>query len=461
MQCSNVATEPSTPAVNLKIPSAPGRTPFWGHSIPLLTRPLEFLCSLESVGPVVRVEIGRRCMVVVTDPQLTMQVLQDSQTFDKGGIFFDKVFELTGESLLTVKHAGHKRQRRLVQPAFTRQRVEEYSSAMGSSISDVLGDWRDGEIVDVVAVVYDITSRVAAKTMFAADVAGSAVSKVVNALAVYLKGLFVRMWAPRRLINLLPLPSNSEYDAALKVLNDTVGEIIESYKRSGIDHGDLLSMLLAARDHDTGAALTEDEIHSQVMTLFLAGIETTASALTWAFYLLGRHPAIAEEMNSEVDSVLQGRAPAWDDLRKLEVTGRIVSEALRLYPPTWVFTRATTKEVALGSHVLAPGVDVAYSPYLLHRSPANFDKPDEFRPDRWLSENLANVPRGAFVPFGSGAHRCIGESFAMTEIVMALAAIASEWSLNPTSNEAVIPIPRRATLTPGRLPMRLQRRREA
>jgi cytochrome P450 len=428
--------------------------PLLGHSWALLARPLEFLCRLEPVADVVRVDLGTQSMALVTDPDLTATVLKDTKTFDKGGVFFDRVRHLTGESLLTVTYPGHRRQRRLLQPAFTPRRIEGYVAVMSREIEAVLSGWQPGATVDMRAEMYDVAARIAARTMFAAEVAGPAVVRIVDALAIYLESLFVEMWAPR-FLQRLPWPGRDRYRAALETLHGAVDEIIASYRQTGVDHGDFLSMLLAGAQDGDPDALSPEEVHNQVITFFLAGIETTAAALTWTFYLLGRHGDVREAVTAEVRDVLGGRFPQGADLPKLAALRRTVFEALRLYPPTWIFTRVATTDVQLGSASIPAGMGVAYSPYLLQRSAANFDRPDEFRPDRWRSGESGVLRRNAFVPFGDGAHRCIGESFAMTEILLVLAAILERWDVRPGFEGVRVPVPRRATLTPGALPMQM------
>jgi pentalenene oxygenase len=460
------------------IPIAPGRLPLVGHAVRLFRDPLTFLRSLRPVGGLVRVDIGAMPMVVITDAALTRQVLLDSRTFDKGGALFDKVRELTGDSLLTSRFEPHHRQRRLMQPAFARKRIESYATIMSGMIDAVLGQWRDEAVVDITAAMYDITARTAAHAMFAADVAGPAAARVVEALSVYLHGLFFRMMSPSSLPARIPTPANRRYDRSVRLLHESVDEIIAAYRASGLDHGDLLSMLLVGdesihRDADDSAsiksgdsaaeepaALSPQELHDQVITLFLAGIETTASALAWTMYLLGAHPETARALRDEADAVLGDRSPEWDDISQLTLTQRVLTEALRMYPPGWIFTRIVTQDTTLGPYRLAEGTGLAYSPYLVHHSPQMFEQPDRFDPDRWQPERMAQLPKDAFIPFGAGVHRCIGESFGLTEATLTLAAISARWIVEPLLDRPVEPAPRRATLTPGRLPMRVRRRPE-
>ncbi|HEX3478922.1 MAG TPA: cytochrome P450 [Kofleriaceae bacterium] len=211
-------------------------------------------------------------------------------------------------------------------------------------------------------------------------------------------------------------------------------------------------MLLAHREDDS--ALTPQEVHDQVLTLFLAGTETTAAVIAWSLYLLGAHPAMMERLRAEVDTVVAGQAVRWEHLTKLLETQRVITED----PPAWLFTRVTTEDSALGAHHLAKGTGIGCSPYLLHHDPDLFEAPDRFDPDRWLPERARTVPKEAFIPFGGGARKCIGDAFGLAEATLVLAAITARWDLHPTLDRPVRPVPRRAALTPGALPMRVRSR---
>ncbi len=443
-------------ARNGAIPVAPGRIPGIGHAMSLLNRPLEFLRSLPGVGPLVHVDIGRLPMIVVTDATLTRQVLTDSKIFDKGGALFDKVVPLTGLSLLTSKYDMHRRQRRLMQPAFSQARIKVYADTMNEVIDEVLGEWVEGSVVDMAEAAYQITSRTAARTMFASRIAGGLVDQIVEALSIYLNGLFLRMMEPTGVFGKMPTPGNIRYNRAVALLHHNVDEIIDGYRKSGVDYGDLLSMLLA--EDEEGEKLTLEEVHNQVITLFLAGIETTGGTLGWALCFLGANPDIAKRLAAEVDSVLGGRPPQWEDIANLHEARRVITEGLRMYPPGWIFTREVMTDTELGEYHLAKGTGVAYSPYLLHRNPEVFENPNVFDPDRWLPERAKLIPRDAFVPFGGGVHKCIGDQFGLTEITLALAKIASNWNFEAQWTAPIEPMPRRATLTPTRMPMRIARR---
>jgi pentalenene oxygenase len=257
---------------------------------------------------------------------------------------------------------------------------------------------------------------------------------------------------PTGLLARLPLAANREFDTALGRLHALIDGIVGDYRRSGEDRGDLLSALLAARDDEDGGRMSDQEIHDQVMTLLLAGVETTASALTWAWHLLASHPEAEARLHAEVDEVLGGRAPTYADVPRLAYTQRVFTETLRLYPPAWMFTRMTAEPTELGGHLLPSGTDVLISPYVIHRIPELFASPAAFDPDRWLPERAQDVARGSYLPFGGGSRKCIGDVFGMTEATLALAALASRWRLRPVPG-TVVKARAGMSLTAGPLPM--------
>jgi pentalenene oxygenase len=234
-------------------------------------------------------------------------------------------------------------------------------------------------------------------------------------------------------------------------------QIIDAYRRDEEDHADLLSMLLSTRD-ENGEALTDQEIRDEAMTFVIAGSETSASLLAWTAYLLGQHPQIQERLHAELDAVLGDRLPRYDDVPKLKLTGRILSEALRMYPPVWMSTREVITRTELAGRVLHPGDNVMYSPYLLHHRADLYPEPDRFDPERWLPERRAERPSGSYLPFAAGDRKCIGDVFAIVEATLVLASVASRWRLQPLPGIAVRPRCW-ATLRPNTLPMRLHRRR--
>ncbi len=289
---------------------------------------------------------------------------------------------------------------------------------------------------------------------FTANLSAEQSADFLHCLTVVVQGIFLRMVLPGWCRGLIP--ALRRFDRVLSRLDVLTYELIEAYRCDGVDYGDLLSMMLAARD-EHGDALSDTEIRDQVRSFWGAGTETTASLLAWSLYLLGQHPEAAQRVHTEVDTVLNGRVARHEDVARLGYTARVLTEALRLYPPGWIFTRVLTTEATLGGQTLPAGAVLLYSPYLIHRRADLYPDPDCFDPDRWLPEHTKALPRGAFIAFGGGTRRCIGDTFGMLEATLALATITTRWQLDPIPGTITRPLPR-AALRPNPLRMRLHQR---
>lgn len=429
---------------------AGGAWPLLGHGPALYRRPLGFLESLPPRGRLVRIRMGPRPVIVVCDPELTDRMLREDQVYDKGGPLFEKARESMGNGLVTCPHADHRRQRRLCQPAFHPARLDGYAQVMAEQLGRLAAGWRTGEPVEVMAALYGLTGRIAVQTMFGADLAPDVQDQSLDDLRTIVAGTYRRMLAPGW-VNRLPTPSNRRYDRARTRLRASIGRIAaDRRKRRDADQGsDLLGALLSARDvapdadaTRSPAGLTESEVVDQVLTFFMAGTETTASALAWSLHLIAGHTEVEARLHRELDGVLGGRVPVVEDVPELRYTAKVITETLRLYPPGWFFTRSTAVDCELGGEQLPAGTTVAYSPYLIHRLPALYPDPARFDPDRWYGPGggLARpAARGAFIPFAAGRRKCIGEDFAFAEAVLALATLARRWVLRPAPGAHVRP----------------------
>jgi len=438
----------------LPVPRAPGGLPLLGHVLALLRDPLSFLVSLPAWGDLVEIRLGPFfSAVVVCDPELTRQVLREDAVFDKGGPVFDRAREVAGDGIATCPHALHRRQRRLVQPAFRHDRFGGYTQAMTSEIASVIGDWHDGELVNVTDEALKMTLRAGVKTMFSGTLTEEVLTQAMADLATVFRGMYRRAVLPAAL-NRLPTPGNHRYELARGRIRHTVDAIIAERRANPGDRGDLLSALLSARDPDNSEdGLSDTEIGDQVITFFLGGPETTANAIAWALYLVAQHPDVAERLRAEADSVLAGSLPGAEHLPKLELAGRVISETLRLYPPVWMLSRVASEDTDLGAHHVRAGTSFIYSPYLLHHQASMFEAPERFDPDRWDGSG-GPPPRGAFIPFGGGPRRCVGDQFGTTMATLSLAAIAARWNLEPQPGRRPRPAPA-LTLRPPALRMRI------
>lgn len=427
---------------------APGAWPLLGHLPYLAGRPLAFLDSLPAHGDVVRVRLGRRTMHVVHDPGLVRRVLTDRRVFDRGGVLYDKIRAVLGNGLATCPNSEHLWQRRALQPAFRHALMERYAATMAAETEALTARWRPGVVVDLTRECFRLTTAVAVRTLFSAGISDRAAEELRAALDVLMAGVYTRVVAPA--VDLVPSPARRRYRRALAAWHTGVAEIITAYRAAGTDHGDALSLLLSARDAD-GRPLTDADLCDQVATLVLAGAETTSSTLAWALHLLAGDPRATARLHAEADTVLDGRPARYADLPALPFTADVIREVLRLYPPAWAITRTAVHETELAGHRLPAGSGVMCCLYLVHRRAGLFRDADRFDPARWTADE---VPRDAFLPFGLGATKCIGDVYGMTEATLALASVAARWRLTPATTRPPRPAPR-IVLSPGPLPMRL------
>ncbi|MFF3868185.1 cytochrome P450 [Micromonospora sp. NPDC001898] len=441
----------------MAIPDAPRRIPVIGHAAALLSDPLGYLATLPAHGDVLRLTFGPVRIVVVCDPELTRRVLVDDRTYDKGGPSFDSGLEEFGDGLASCPHSRHRRRRRLAQPSFHHSRYPGYARVMTDHIDTATAAWRPGQVLDVRAEMASLSMSIAVATMFSSSMPADRLRQAVGDLQTLVSGIHRTMLLPPALTR-LPLPVNQRYRRAVTRLRQTIGAIVAERRAHAGEHDDLLASLLAARDDqsDTPSSLTENEAVDEVMTFFAAGSETIANTLAWSLYLLSQDADVRARQRAEVEQVLTGDVATFEDISKLELTTRIVTESLRLYPPAWIVTRAVTADTELGGHPIPAGTFVAWSPYLLQRRADLYEEPDRFRPDRWDATRCPAPPRSAFVSFGGGARKCIGDQFSYVEATLALATITRRWILDPVPGARVTPAAS-TTLYPKNLRMRLVR----
>ncbi|MFN3372098.1 MAG: cytochrome P450 [Chloroflexus sp.] len=399
--------------------------------------PLTLLADLATRGDVVPFRAGPQAMLLVNHPTLIREVLvTHNRAFVKGRVL-ERAKRVLGEGLLTSEGAVHLRQRRLIQPAFHRHRIAAYGEAMVAAAEARSARWHDGAVLDMSRELQAITLRVVGETLFSANTepdAAEVFAAMHDLVAMFdLAVLPLADW-----LMSLPVPPARRFQAAKARLDAIIYRIIAGRRANPVDRGDLLSMLLMAVDHeDDGYRMTDTQLRDELLTIFLAGHETTANALAWALYLLAQHPAIATAVVAELDTVLGDRLPTVADLPALRFTERLFAEALRLYPPAWLIGRRAITPVTIGEVRVAPDTIVLMSPWLMHHDPRFFPDPYRCDPMRHTPEAQAARPKFAFFPFGGGPRNCIGEPFAWMEGVLVLATLARRWRFEPVPEHPI------------------------
>jgi cytochrome P450 len=380
---------------------------------------------------------------LVSDPELIQEVLVTHHKNFVKGDFLQRTKKVFGEGLLTSEGDFHHRQRRLVQPAFSHARIAGYADVITTYTDRVLNSWKDGQILDIHEEMTRLTMAIVGKCLFNEDVEAesSNLSRSLTDIIEY----FNRLSSPFAWL-LEKLPSNKRYSRAVERVDKMVYGMIEERRRTGEDPGDLLSMLLSARDPD-GGEMSEKQVRDEALILFAAGHETTANALSWTWYLITQNPQVEKKIRQEVDSLLGTRSPGFSDVPNLEYVTNVLTEGMRLYPPAWILTRQAIKDCTIGGYLIPSGTDVLMSQYVLHHNPRFFDSPEKFYPDRWTKEMRAKLPRFAYFPFGGGPRSCVGEPFAWMEGALIIARMAQTWNLSLAQKTRVEMLPR-ITLRP-------------
>ena len=422
--------------------AAPGpRARFPGQLLLRLQRdPLRFLAGVQrDHGDVALFRIGPQPIALLSAPDDIRDVLVTNQRNFTKGRGLERARLLLGHGLLTSEGDFHLRQRRLVQPAFHRQRVLGYGEVMADLAIRTRDGWRDGEVLDVHQAMMGLTLAVVARTLFGANV-DAETRRIGAALDVAMNAFKVANLPFSELLEKLPLPAVRRFKRARAELDAIVYGIIAARRRSAEDRGDLLSMLLAAQDElGDGGGMTDEQLRDECMTLFLAGHETTANLLAWTFHLLGAHPEAEARVQAEVDA-LGDRPPAPADLGALPWLRAVLAEALRLYPPAWILGRRAKEPFLVGTHEIPARTIVLMCQWLVHRDERWWPDASGFRPERWLdADENARRPKFAFFPFGAGTRVCIGEQFAWMEATLVLAAVAQRWQLRALPGTVVEP----------------------
>jgi cytochrome P450 len=428
-------------------PAYPGK-----NLVALIRAPIPFLGEAARHGDVVRVSDGGQDTYLINNPEYIRDILViNHRNFHKSPVL-RRMGSLLGQGLLTSEDELHLRQRRLIQPAFHRQRIAEYARIMTDYTEKTGARWQDGQIYDIHEEMMRLTMVIVGHALFGTNVESEA-SEIGEAITTLLAGsrrLLLPFWEK---IQHWPIAGNRRIYAAGEVLDAKIREMIAERRKmeqgqspaSGqalsLQH-DLLDMLLRARDDaGDGKGMSDELVRDEVITLFIAGHETTSNALTWTWYLLSQHPEVETRLHAELESVLGRRTPTADDFEKLEYTRRVLSESMRLYPPAWTISRQALEEYPVGPYVLPKGSVVLMSQWVMHHDARYYPDPFRFDPERWTPEAVAARPRYAYFPFGGGPRLCVGEPFAWMEGVLVLAMLAQRWQLrlDPTQRVGLLP----------------------
>jgi len=443
---------PAPPEAPVVYDTPPGPPPTrLGRPLPFLMKsdPTGFMSQMaREYGDVVRLRVGKINAFLLNHPDLIRDVLVTNSRLFMKGEGLQRTKRLLGEGLLTSEGDFHLKQRRLMQPMFLKARIASYAEAMGRHALRQGGGWHAGQVVDIGREMAALTLAVVGETLFATDLTGQT-SEVREALDQSLQ-LFNRTNSPfAALLDRLPFGPAKQAQNARERLDKILYRLIDDHKATG-EGQDLLSLLLGARYED-GEPTDRTQVRDEAMTIFLAGHETTANALTWTWYLLANHPEVASRMHGETANQLQGRPAEFADLDNLTYTRQVVSESMRLYPPAWIIGRRALADYDVaheGHRYLIPkGSIVVTSQWVMHHDPRYWPEPDRFDPSRWENSESESRPKFAYFPFGAGPRQCIGEGFAWMEAILLLATLAQNWKPELMSQEPAFPQPR-ITLRP-------------
>ncbi len=395
--------------------------------------PLLYMEELHrEYGDLVEYRALGRTIFMLFHPEMTQDMLVTHARNHHQGRVMQRSRKVLGNGLLTSEDSFHLRQRRLIQPAFHRQRVFGYGRAMVEYAERHQQHWRSGQVMDVHQEMMRLTLAIVGKTLFDTDVERDS-QEIGRALHTFMHLFKFAVLPFSEYLEKLPIPPVLRLKKARAQIDRIIYRFIEERRQSGEDRGDLLSMLLAAEDTEVGSRgerMDNDQVRDECVTLILAGHETTANALTWTLFLLAQHPEIAERLKHELDQVLGSRKPQPEDYPNLKYAEMVLSESMRLYPPAWGIARTVVEPYEAFGTLFPQKALVLTSQWITHRDPRWYAEPLTFDPERWLPQARAARPKFSYFPFGAGPRQCIGEAFAWMEGVLLLASIARSWKFS-------------------------------
>jgi cytochrome P450 len=422
----------------------------------LFRRPIDVMVELAAEGEISPF-VDNKSFVLNTPQFAYEMVVQHAADVERSPLDRGNLVPLVGEGVLTATEPAHRRQRKLLAPAFNHKRVTAYGDTMAAIASRVQQSWVDGSEIELHEAMVQMTLEVVAQALFGTSI-DRYFAQLFRSIGKLAELTTLRSAMGLRAPRSWPTPSNLRFRRALRQVDAILFAIIQERRGSEEDRGDFLSMLLETRDSDTGAGMDDQQVRDEAMTIFLAGHETTANALSWTWDLLMRHPEIYERLTAETTATLGGRSPTVADLPSLPYVGQVFKEAMRLYPPVWLIDRQVINPVELQGYHFPVGTLLVLSPYTLHRRPEYFPDPERFDPERFAPGREEALPRMAYMPFGDGPRVCLGNHFALLEGQLILATLVQQVRFVPLSTSRV-PLYPAVTLRPGGpIPARVERR---
>lgn len=424
----------------LELPGPEGNS-LVGNLVQLGEDPLGFLTECASkYGDIIPLRLGLKSACLLTNPDYIEQVLKDRESFIKSrGL--RSLRSLLGEGLLTSEGESWFRQRRLAQPVFQQKRISGYGQVMVEYAEAMANSWQDGQTRDIHEDMMRLTLNIVMKTIFNQEVSEGEAKNIANAVDVAMdwfeskrkQGFLILEWFPR--------PENIRYKNAIQQLDKSVYSIINQRRSSGESPGDLLSMLMEARDEDDHSQMNDKQLRDEVITLIIAGHETTSNTLSWTWMLLAQYPEVQAKLLEEINTVLEGRTPTVADLPRLRYASLVIKESMRLYPAVPTIGREAVKDCEIGGYTIPAGCAIIISQWVMHHNPKYFENPEVFQPERWENDLEKRLTKGVYIPFGDGPRICIGKGFALMEAVLLLVTIAQKYQLSIVPYFPIVPQP--------------------
>ncbi|MEV5650247.1 cytochrome P450 [Nocardia sp. NPDC052254] len=442
---AHASMSPEKSAAEPAPPIAPGRLPVVGHLPALLRDPLEFLESLLPLGDIVTIYLGGRPMYFLNSLDLVHTVLVERVEEFRRGIIFEKAEKVLGNGLTVLEGEPHRKQRKLIRPALHMRQIENYTDTMIAIADERTRTWRTGQPHDMNLLMHDLAMEIFCRALFRNELADDAAAQVKVATPSFMAGIVAQSLYPAPWMEQIPLPVNLRIKRARHQMSSAVVEIVGRYRAmvDAADPGDIdtrasiLDVLVAGREQETGAAMSDEQLQDEIINLVVAGAEAPGTTLAWLFHELSCHPDVEQRLREEIDTELGAEPLTFENLQRLTYASAVITETLRLHTPTWMLTRRPLHDIELAGYHIPAGGEVAFGLTTLHRHEQQYGNPGEFDPSRWLDGSAKDLPRSCFMPFGMGKHRCLGEHFTQNTMLVAIATIMRRWRLVPAPGTTV------------------------